>query len=240
MEQLSATAFDAYRGLVYGNPNFRTYFLEASPINEIGQLNMASRPVRRGVGTSISDLRAIPWVFSWTQNRHYLPGWFGLGTGLAKFLADGDQAVDPEKLEKLREMYRHWPFFHTLLTNAQRSLGSADINVARLYSSLVRDPQIRDEIFGAIEAEYQRTVQHVLAITEQTTILQEVPVLARSTRLRNPYVDPISLVQVGLLRRLRQECGPAAIDEDRERCDKMLDIILHSINGIAAGVQTTG
>jgi phosphoenolpyruvate carboxylase len=240
MEQLSATAFDAYRGLVYGNPNFRTYFLEASPINEIGQLNMASRPVRRGVGNNIGDLRAIPWVFSWTQNRHYLPGWFGLGTSLAKFLGDGDQAINPEKLEKLREMYRHWPFFHTLLTNAQRSLGSADINIARLYSSLVRDSQIRDEIFGAIEAEYQRTVQYVLAITEQTTILQEVPVLARSTRLRNPYVDPISLVQVGLLRRLRQECGPAAIDEDRERCDKMLDIILHSINGIAAGVQTTG
>lgn len=240
MEQISGAAFAAYHGLVYQNPHFLTYFREATPINELGRLNMASRPVSRGVGTSIGDLRAIPWGFSWMQSRHYLPGWYGLGVGLAAYLTSADAETYQAKLAKLQEMYHNWPFFQTMIANAQRSLGSADINIARLYASLVRDERIRDEIFGSIQAEYERTVELVLAITEQQTILEDVPVLARSTRLRNPYVDPISFVQVGLLQRLRQECGPAAIDEDRERCDQTLDIILHSINGIAAGVQTTG
>ncbi len=249
MEQLSARAFKTYNNLVYENPNFRPYFLQATPINEIGQLNMASRPVSRSVGNSIRDLRAIPWVFSWTQNRHYLPGWYGLGTALQEFL--GQDLAKPEvknqppeaesaALAILREMYQQWPFFKTLLVNAQRSLGSADINIARLYAQLVSDEAIRDEIFGLIEAEYRRTVNAVLLITGQAAILDDTPVLQRSIRLRNPYVDPISFVQVGMLRRLRSECGPTAIDEDRAYCDQMLDIILHSINGIAAGVQTTG
>lgn len=240
MQQISAAAFAAYRGLVYANPHFLTYFLESTPINEIKELNMASRPVSRGVHNSIADLRAIPWVFSWTQSRHYLPGWFGLGTGLAKFLLDAEGGINQSQLTKLSEMYHNWPFFNTLITNGQRSLGSADINIARLYASLVRNEKIRAEIFGLIEKEYQLTVDLVLAITGNQSILEDVPVLARSTRLRNPYVDPISFIQVGLLRRLRQECGPTAIDQDREHCEQMLDIILHSINGIAAGVQTTG
>ncbi len=249
MERLSATALKEYRALVYENKNFRPYFLQATPINEIGQLNMASRPVSRGVSNSISELRAIPWVFSWTQNRHYLPGWYGLGTALQEYLAEDGWKLDEADetterssptLESLRDMHQHWPFFNTLLTNAQRSLGAADITIARLYAQLVSDEAIREEIFGLIEAEYRRTVAGVLLITEQKAILDNAPILQRSIRLRNPYVDPLSFVQVGLLRRLRNECGPAAIDEDRERCDKMLDIILHSINGIAAGVQTTG
>lgn len=237
MEEISEQAFQTYRHLVYETPHFRTYFLEATPISELSQLNMASRPVSRGVGNSVADLRAIPWVFSWTQSRHYLPGWFGLGSGLQKFLGESN---DPTKLAKLREMYKHWPFFNTLVTNAQRSLGSADITVARLYASLVRDEAIRNEIFGIIETEYNLTASLILAITGNSSLLEDIPVLARSTRLRNPYVDPISFVQVGLLRQLRQECGPGSIDQDRERCEQMLDIILHSINGIAAGVQNTG
>ena len=137
-------------------------------------------------------------------------------------------------------MYRGWPFFRTLLDNAQRSLGCADLNIARLYSTLVKDEAIRHEIFGLIEQEYRRTTDAILRITGQHEILDTLPVLQGSIRLRNPYVDPISFVQVGLLQRQREECGPASIDEDRDRCDQMLEIILHSINGIAAGVQTTG
>jgi phosphoenolpyruvate carboxylase len=241
MEQLSHTAFRAYRQLVYETPEFYPYFVSASPIKEIGQLNVASRPVSRGVGTRIEDLRAIPWVFSWTQNRHYLPGWYGVGTALQTFFyPDGATEPDAKRLATLREMYREWLFFRTLLDNAQRSLGNADINIARLYASLVPDVGVRDKIWGEIEGEYNRTVANILLITEQDTILSNSPVLQSSIRLRNPYVDPISFVQVALLRRLRRDCGYAVIDEDREKCDKMLDIILHSINGIAAGVQTTG
>ncbi len=241
MEQLSSRALTTYRGLVYEHPHFRRYFLEATPISELSRLNMASRPVSRGVGTSIADLRAIPWVFSWTQNRHYLPGWFGTGTALQEFLyPDGGDEPHAANLEALRGMYEGWPFFRTLLDNAQRSLGVADLNIARLYASLVTDEAIRAEIFGTIEAEYNRTVGAILSITGLPAILDSLPVLQRSIRLRNPYVDPISFVQVALLSRLRRECGPAAIDEDRDRCDEILDIILHSINGIAAGVQTTG
>ncbi len=241
MEQLSARALRVYRELVYQHPDFHAYFLQASPINEIGRLNMASRPVSRGVSNSVEDLRAIPWVFSWTQNRHYLPGWYGAGSALHEFLHP-DQQPDPaaDQLSALQNMYTSWPFFRTLLDNAQRSLGCADINIARLYATLVTDERIRTEIFGAIEAEYNRTVAAILLITGQKAILDGIPVLQRSIRLRNPYVDPLSFVQVGLLRRQRTECGPAVFDEDRERCDQMLDIILHSINGIAAGVQTTG
>ncbi len=246
LEKLSEAALNKYRGLVYENPNFYAYFSQASPINEISQLNMGSRPVSRGKGKAISELRAIPWVFSWTQNRHYLPGWYGLGTALEKFLGfdclnleEGKKKISPE-LASLRKMNREWPFFNTLLLNAQRSLGNADINIARLYAQLVQEEAIREEIFGDIENEYRRTVRAVLLITGEEVILENTPVLQRSIRLRNPYVDPLSFVQVSLMRRLRTECGPAALDEDREECDLMLDIILHSINGIAAGVQTTG
>ncbi|HEX2910323.1 MAG TPA: phosphoenolpyruvate carboxylase [Chloroflexia bacterium] len=241
MERLSNRALEAYRELVYENPRFRDYFLEASPISELSRLNMASRPVSRGVGTNITDLRAIPWVFSWTQNRHYLPGWYGMGTALEEFLYPGEQTeANPENLEALQHMYNNWPFFHTVIDNAQRSLGNADINIARLYASLVEDENLRNEIFGTIEAEYNRTVNSILLITKQEAILDSMPVLSRSIRLRNPYVDPLSFVQVGLLHRQRTECGPAVLDEDRENCEQMLETILHSINGIAAGVQTTG
>jgi len=241
MGQLSETAFQAYRYLVYQNPNFYRYFSEATPINEIGQLNLASRPVSRKNTGAIQDLRAIPWVFSWTQNRHYLPGWYGVGSALHDYLyPNGATEPEPDRLATLREMQAEWPFFQTVLGNAERSLGAADLNIARLYASLVSDEEVRDEIFGLIEAEYQRTVEAVLLITGESSLLDNAAVLQRSIRLRNPYVDPISFAQVALLQRLRQECGPAAIDEDRDRCDKMLDIILHSINGIAAGVQTTG
>jgi phosphoenolpyruvate carboxylase len=241
MEQLSATAFTAYRQLVYETPEFYQYFVDATPIKEIGQLNMASRPVSRGVGARIEDLRAIPWVFSWTQNRHYLPGWYGVGSALQMFFYEAG-ALEPnaKNLEAVREMYHEWLFFRTVLDNAQRSLGNADLNIARLYASLVPDEAVRTKIWGEIEDEYHRTVTNILLITGQASILNSAPVLQSSIRLRNPYVDPISFVQVALLRRLRNDCGYAVIDEDREKCDKMLDIILHSINGIAAGVQTTG
>lgn len=241
MEQMSEKALQAYRQLVYENPRFRDYFLEASPISELSRLNMASRPVSRGVGTRIADLRAIPWVFSWTQNRHYLPGWFGAGTAFQSALfAENQTEPNLEQLQTFQTMYRDWPFFKTLIDNAQRSLGVADLNISRLYASLVSDEALREEIYGEIEAEYRRLVNAILLITGQKAILDTIPVLQISIRLRNPYVDPLSFVQVSLLKRQRQECGPSVIDEDRDRCDQMMDIILHSINGIAAGLQGTG
>jgi phosphoenolpyruvate carboxylase len=242
LEEISGTALRTYRGLVYENPHFINYFLEATPINEIAQLNIASRPVSRRPGTRVEDLRAIPWVFSWTQNRHYLPGWYGVGTALHNYLyPKNDSTLDEARLLALREMYTAWPFFRTLLTNAERSLGVADINIASLYASLVSDEKIRAEIWGLIEGEYYLTIKTVLMITQQEAVLDKTGVLQRSIRLRNPYVDPISFAQVALLRSLRQESNPSSLlDEERERSEKMLDIILHSINGIAAGVQTTG
>jgi phosphoenolpyruvate carboxylase len=242
LEEISGYALKTYRALVFENPRFVEYFFEATPINEIAQLNLASRPVSRKAGRRIEDMRAIPWVFSWTQSRHYLPGWYGMGTALHKYLKlDEQPEPNQPRLNLLREMYTHWPFFQTLVSNAERSLGVTDLEIAGLYASLVEDEQLRREIWGQIENEYHLTSRLVLLVTDAEAVLDNMPVLQRSIRLRNPYVDPISFAQVALLKRLRRECTPGhEILEDRERCEKLLDIILHCINGIAAGVQTTG
>ncbi|NWJ47436.1 MAG: phosphoenolpyruvate carboxylase [Chloroflexi bacterium] len=242
LEGMSETAFKAYRELVFENPNFARYFFEASPINEIGLLNIASRPVSRRATGRIQDLRAIPWVFSWTQNRHYLPGWYGVGSALHNYMYPNNSAtLDEHRLALLQEMYNGWPFFQTILLNSERSLGAADLEIARLYSTLVTDEKVRREIWELIEAEYHRTCAAVMLITGQTTLLDNIPVLQRSIRLRNPYIDPISFIQVALLKRLRQKSQDNfAIDQDREEFEKILGIVLHSINGIAAGAQTTG
>jgi len=230
MDRLSATAYEAYRALVYEDPSFTRYFHQATPIALVGDLRIGSRPARRKGGGRIEDLRAIPWVFSWTQSRHGLPGWFGLGGALQREVREQGAAGR----RRLRAMYRGWPFFRSLLDNAQLSLGRSDLAVARLYDGLVRPPDLRARIFRTVAAEWRRTAQALRAVTGQRTLLAGSPVLRRSIRLRNPYVDPMSFVQVSLLRRLRGlREGSAAREEVRMAAAQ-------SINGVAAGLQNTG
>jgi phosphoenolpyruvate carboxylase len=210
------------------------YFRQATPIDQITELRIGSRPARRAAGGRIEDLRAIPWVFSWTQNRHGLPGWYGLGTAIR---GAGPARGDGEG--RLAEMYRHWPFFRSLIDNAQLSMGKADLAVARLYTGLVDDPEVRDGVFGAVEAEWRATEDAILAITGQPVLLGTSPVLRRSIQLRNPYVDPLSFVQVSLLRRLRQE-GREGRAEDEAAPEIARRLVAQTINGIAAGLQNTG
>jgi phosphoenolpyruvate carboxylase len=232
MVELSARAYRAYRDLVYDTPGFVDYFLQSTPIQEISELPTSSRPARRGGGSAeIATLRAIPWVFSWTQSRANLPGWYGVGAALSVYLRGG-----PGREQQLREMYARWPFFHTLIANAEISIGVADIRIARLYAELVPDRELRKRIFGAIENEYHQTADALRTVTGQRGILDDVPVLRDSIALRNPYVDPLHAAQVRLLRELR--AATAAGREDG--VERLRYVVAHAINGIAAGLQSTG
>ncbi|HEX2035063.1 MAG TPA: phosphoenolpyruvate carboxylase [Chloroflexota bacterium] len=245
----------AYRELVYENPAFLAYFRQATPLDQIAELRIGSRPSRRKASDRIEDLRAIPWVFSWTQNRHGLPGWFGLGTAVEAFIRgpaghgtgapgqpDGrpDGQPDGDGMALLKEMYARWPFFRSLVDNAQLSMGKADLAVARLYAGLVDDPAVRERIFGSVAAEWERTAAAVLAVTEQPALLGNMPVLRRSVRLRNPYVDPLSFAQVSLLRRLRRAKDAAGTAPQTATKGEVERLVALSINGVAAGLQNTG
>jgi phosphoenolpyruvate carboxylase len=230
--ELSEAAMRAYRGLVYETPEFSQYFREATPISEIRLMPIASRPASRQASLKIEDLRAIPWVFSWMQSRHTLPGWYGLGTALEAY-ACGDE----ERLGLLRQMYAEWPFFRSTLDNAQMILSKADIHVAGIYAGLVSDREVVAAVWPRLREEYERTVEWVVKVAGLGQLLDNTPVLQRSIRLRNPYVDPLSYIQVALLRRLR--ALPAEDGHEAER-QKLLDTVFLSINGIAAGLQNTG
>ncbi|GAC1542485.1 MAG: phosphoenolpyruvate carboxylase [Herpetosiphon sp.] len=225
MADLSAAA---YRALVYENPHFTDYFHAATPVTEITRLHIGSRPASRTATGKIEDLRAIPWVFAWMQSRHTLPGWYGLGTALDEIL----QRHGTAGLPTLQSMYAQWPFFGTLLDNAQMILAKADMRIARSYADLLPDHEMARTIFGIIEHEYHLTIGHILAVTEQGSLLERAPTLRRSIEQRNPYIDPLSAIQVELLRRLR-----ATSDTD---VDALRDAVLLSINGIAAGLKNTG
>jgi phosphoenolpyruvate carboxylase len=225
MEDLSERSRRAYRALVYEDPDFLAYFAQATPIHEITRLNMASRPAARTGTMRVEDLRAIPWVFSWTQTRTNLPGWYGLGSALDGFVRD-----QPEGILELRAMYAGWPFFRSVVDNAQISLGTADLSIARLYAELVEDDGVRERVYGRIREEYERAVRWVLEVTGQRELLDNSPVLQRSVRLRNPYVDPLHHVQVRLLRERRRAPDDPGVRE----------AVGLTVNGIAAGVQTTG
>ncbi|GIV96065.1 MAG: phosphoenolpyruvate carboxylase [Herpetosiphonaceae bacterium] len=226
LDRLAASARRHYRGLVYETPAFLTYFEQATPINELSQVRIGSRPTRRGRAKGIEDLRAIPWVFSWIQSRHTLPGWYGLGSAIAEYLAE-----DPKGLQTLQVMYERWPFWRTTIDNAQMILAKADMTIARLYADLVEDQALAEMIYEQIASEYRRTVDLVCAITQQSELLDDMPVLQNSIRRRNPYVDPLSFIQIVLLRRLRA---------GQEPHDELLKMVLESINGIAAGLRNTG
>ena len=230
MERLAEASCTAYVRLVKDDPDFMAFFHAATPFPELATLNLASRPVSRTGREelpNLDDLRAIPWVFSWTQSRVNLPGWFGLGAALS-----GE--ISRNGVERLQEMYLRWPFFASGLDNAQLSLGTADVPTARRYASLA--PQRVMRVFDEIMREYERSVSCVLQVTRQNELLERSPVLARSIRLRNPYVDALHVAQVTLLKRFRSL--PETAPEEERRL--LMDAIHHSINGIAAGLQTTG
>ena len=228
MDSLSELAFQKYRSLVT-RPGFITYFHEATPIDHIGALNIGSRPARRKATQDISDLRAIPWVFAWTQSRVNLPSWYGVGTALDHWC---DQGQNQLRLAELREMYQHWPLFSTLIDNVQIGLAKADMEIASLYAELTGEAT-RSAIFTEILDEFRRTEQMVLIVAGADQLLDKEPVLRRSIKVRNPYVDPMNYLQVALLQQLK-------VEQDPERRRQLTAAVLSSVNGIAAGLQNTG
>ncbi|OYD55874.1 phosphoenolpyruvate carboxylase [Thauera propionica] len=226
MQALSDAAFTTYRGLVYDTEGFERYFWESTVISEIAALNIGSRPASRKKSTAIEDLRAIPWVFSWSQCRVMLPGWYGFGSAVSTFLAQHPK----DGLALLQRMYREWSFFATLLSNMDMVLAKSDLAIASRYADLVKDVALREAIFGRIRAEHQATVEALLQITGQRELLEANPLLKRSIRNRFPYLDPLNHVQVELLRRHREHG-----DDPRIR-----NGIHISINGIAAGLRNSG
>jgi len=225
MDELSQSAHRAYRSLVYETAGFERYFWESTVISEIAHLNLGSRPASRRKTTAIEDLRAIPWVFSWAQCRLMLPGWYGFGSALRDFLA-----AHPDGLQLLQQMYREWPFFRTLLSNMDMVLAKSDLAIARRYAELVSDAELRAAIFPRLQAEWHGTVDGLLAISGQTRLLADNPLLARSIRHRFPYLDPLNHLQIELIKRLR------AGNED-EHVKRAIHL---TINGIAAGLRNSG
>src|SRR5690606_5276661 len=221
MQEIADASRLAYKRLVYDRPDFVRYFREATPIDVIERLNIGSRPAAREDGGGIEDLRAIPWVFAWTQNRCLLPGWFGLATGL-------DEVIRQHGDGTLREMIEHWPFFGVLIYDVEAVLAKAGIEIAAHYSRL---SSLHDEFFPIVREEYERCVRLILDLTGRDELLSEQETLRRAIRLRNPYIDPMSFLQVDLLRRWRQ---------DGRQDDAMLQALVVSVNGIAHGMQNTG
>lgn len=220
MDEMSADAFSFYREHIADNPELLQYFEAATPVNELEFARAGSRPARRSASRSLDDLRAIPWVFGWMQSRHALPAWFGVGHAFEKF----------NRPALLQQMLAEFPIFLDMVRNVELAMAKADFSIAKLYSNLVPDAGVRERVYGLLAEEFYRTRQQLLALKQQTELLERNPVLARSIRLRNPYVDPLSLVQVELLRRKRSS------PENEE-----LNYALGStMNGIAAGLHNTG
>lgn len=229
MEDISEKALQFYQDLVFRDEQFLHFFHEATPLPEIGELNIGSRPSRRKDSRAFEDLRAIPWVFAWTQSRYLFPAWYAVGSALEQFVQAGDG-----RLAILQTMYRDWQFFRSVIDNLQMALAKADLVIAREYATLVEDSEMGTRMYKTIEAEYERTCQMVLAITGQKEVMDHVPVIQESIRLRNPYVDPLSYIQVQCLRELRNIRRKAGDDA------QLLHEVLMTINGIAAGLRNTG
>ena len=228
MDDLAESSRRHYRQLVYETPEFLTYFEQATCVGEISELKIGSRPARRSAAKSIEQLRAIPWVFSWMQSRHTLPGWYGLGAAVTDYLKRR-----PDGLGMLRDMYARWPFWRTLIDNAQMILAKADLVIARLYADLVSQPEIAEKIYGQIAEEHHSATDAVCRITGQAELLERSPVLKTSIDRRNPYVDPLSFIQLALLQRLRAGAG-------RDSREELITGVLESINGVASGLKNTG
>ena len=225
MESMSEDAFAFYRRHIAENPDVIAYFEQATPVNELEHARIGSRPARRSKSRQLEDLRAIPWVFGWMQSRHAVPAWFGVGHALERF-----STRSPQNSQLLREMMQGFPLFASLIRSVEIAMAKADFAIARLYADLVSDAGLRDRVFSMLREEFERTRQFILTITAQNELLEKNPVLSRSVRLRNPYVDPISLIQVDLLRRKRAGAGDPSLDYG----------IGATMNGIAAGLHNTG
>jgi phosphoenolpyruvate carboxylase len=225
MEEMSQSAYAYYRRHIADNSDVLIYFEQATPVNELENMQIGSRPSRRSHSRRLEDLRAIPWVFGWMQSRHAVPAWFGVGHAIEKFVQR-----TPANAALLREMMSGFPLFSELVRNVELAMAKADLTIARLYAGLVEDKEIRDRVFALLEEEFLRTRQGLLSITGEKELLEGNPVLSRSIRLRNPYVDPMSLVQVDLLRRKR----------GGENTDILNYALGATINGIAAGLHNTG
>lgn len=225
LDQMAIAAHHAYRGLVYETPGFLDFWQAATPIDEIKRLQIGSRPASRAATAEVTKIRAIPWVFSWMQSRYNLPGWYGLGAGLCAVSDDG----------LLREMYQGWPFFQSLLNNSEISLLKADMDIAALYAELVPDQALATKLFNAIRTEFDCTRDTVLAISGHQNLLDAEPYTQNAIRLRNPYIDPLNFIQVEMLRRLR-----ALPDKESPETEALRQVIVLTINGIAAGLKNTG
>ena len=225
LERMSAEAFDFYRERIAENEEVLTYFEEATPVKELEHMRIGSRPTRRGGRGGLSELRAIPWVFGWMQSRHVVPAWFGVGFAVERFYE-----ASPNNAALLERLMKQFPFFSELIANVEIGMAKADLSIARLYAGLVSDGAMRERVFDMLLEEFERTRRVLLRLTGQTTLLENNAVLARSIRLRNPYVDPLSLIQVELLRRKRAG----------EDSDNLNYALAATINGIAAGLRNTG
>lgn len=223
MESMSVAALEAYRELIE-HPDFLNYFDQATPINEIEALPIGSRPSRRGQRNSLSDLRAIPWTFAWTQSRHLLPAWYGLGTAFAEFAKDDDPGWG-----RLREMYADWPMFRALIDNAELALAKADMQIAHYYAELAKSEN-EHPVWEMISEEFQKSRGAILMIKEQKELLEEIGWLRQSVMKRNPYVDPLNLMQVKLISELREDSSQ----------EELLNLVKLTIQGVAAGLRTTG
>jgi len=226
MEALSLDAIASYRELVFDTPGFTDYFFAATPIREIAELNIGSRPSARKATNRIEDLRAIPWVFSWSNSRVILPGWYGFGSAVEKFL----QREGAAGLRQLQAMNKNWAFFRGLLSNMDMVLSKTDMGIASRYAQLVPDVQVREQIFGMIETEWEHTTAKLMEITKSTTLLADNPTMARSLNTRLPYIDPLNHLQIMLLERTRA-------GENDEKLRRAMHI---TINGIAAGLRNSG
>ncbi|MFE0556206.1 phosphoenolpyruvate carboxylase [Paenibacillus sp. NPDC058910] len=227
--RISAASQKKYQDLIFRDPDFLSFFKESTPLPEVGELNIGSRPSKRKNSDRFEDLRAIPWVFAWTQSRYLLPAWYAAGTGLQSFYQGKE-----ENMKVLQKMYTSYPFFTSLIDTLQMALAKADLIIAKEYSLMTKDDQARERIFGLIQEEFNLTKELVLKITGQQDILDNQPVLQESIRLRNPYVDPLSYLQVQLLNELRE------LREQEQDDPDLLREVLLTINGIAAGLRNTG
>ncbi len=231
-----------YRDLVT-HQGFLEYFRSVTPIDVIERIDIGSRPPARNDGTDLKDLRAIPWVFAWTQSRQSISGWYGFGYALNKAVEDG-----VVEWKDLSEMYHHWEFFKALTDNVEMVLMKSDMVIGREYLRLCGDNMISEMLFGMIKEEYERSCKAVLSITGEKRLLDSNPSLQRSLRMRNAYIDPISLVQIRFLQMYRSEFSSSGDEkpelEDSVRGNRkrqeMLDLLRSTVNGIAAGMRNTG